>query len=73
MDKLYTKNMPGMDTADLVLKEMLPNSAERFRFWLISHSSPKGEWMWRRLVMEVCLASPDCDLDKLEAVGELLR
>ncbi len=47
--------MPPMGVADVLLREVEPNSVERFWFWLHTHTLWNGEALWRTTVLRECL------------------
>lgn len=53
-----TSSMP-MDVADLLLRDVEPDPAERFRFWLLTHGSAEGERFWRAVVLRECTPDPE--------------
>lgn len=59
--------IPCMGVADDLLAEIIPNSVDRFRFWLLTAAKLEGEFIWRRLILENCLPS-DFNEDELESL-----
>jgi hypothetical protein len=47
-----------MGVADALLCEIEPDSAERFRFWLLTHTNYQGATLWRTAVLRECTPDP---------------
>ena len=47
--------MPSMGVADVLLKDVEPDSVERLRFWLHTHTLLEGDRLWRTMVLRECL------------------